>query len=53
MTPSAIYVDKRGKRFMGTSTKFKLGGEELTPEECSAEILRELFKNLPDEIRVE
>ncbi|MBR0061748.1 MAG: Hsp70 family protein, partial [Selenomonadaceae bacterium] len=74
VTPSAIYVDKRGKRFygkkayensfrqpencaklfkrfMGTSTKFKLGGEELTPEECSAEILRELFKNLPDEIR--
>lgn len=72
--PSAIYVDKRGKRFygskayensfrqpdscaklfkrfMGTSTKFKLGGEELTPEECSAEILRELFKNLPEEIR--
>lgn len=36
---------------MGTSTKFKFGGEELTPEECSAEILRELFKNLPDEIR--
>ncbi len=74
VTPSAIYVDKRGKRFygkkayensfrqtencaklfkrfMGTSTKFKLGDEELTPEECSAEILRELFKNLPDEIR--
>ena len=74
VTPSAIYVDKRGrrfygkkayensfnqpescamlfKRFMGTNTKFKLGGEELTPEECSAEILRELFKNLPDEIR--
>ena len=36
---------------MGTSTKFKFGSEELTPEECSAEILRELFKNLPDEIR--
>ncbi|MBR3050931.1 MAG: Hsp70 family protein, partial [Selenomonadaceae bacterium] len=74
VTPSAIFVDKRGKRFygkkayensfrqpencaklfkrfMGTSTKFKLGDEELTPEECSAEILRELFKNLPDEIR--
>lgn len=74
VTPSAIYVDKRGrrfygkkayensfkqpescamlfKRFMGTNTKFKLGGEELTPEECSAEILRELCKNLPDEIR--
>ena len=74
VTPSAIYVDKRGrrfygkkayensfrqpescaklfKRFMGTNTKFKLGNEELTPEECSAEILRELFKNLPEEIR--
>ena len=72
--PSAIYVDKRGKRLYGkkayensfrqpescatlfkrfirTSTKFRLGGEELTPENCSAEILRELFKNLPDEIR--
>ena len=74
VTPSAIYVDKRGrrfygkkayensfrqpescaklfKRFMGTSTKIKLGDEELKPEECSAEILRELFKNLPEEIR--
>lgn len=72
--PSAIYVDKRGKkfygkdayrnsfvqpercailfkRFMGTNTKFTIGDEELTPEECSAEILRELFKNLPAEIR--
>lgn len=39
------------KRFMGTSTKFTIGDEELTPEECSAEILRELFKNLPAEIR--
>ncbi|MBR4153602.1 MAG: Hsp70 family protein [Selenomonadaceae bacterium] len=74
VTPSAIYVDKRGKRFygkkayensfrqpescaklfkrfMGTNTKFKLGEDELKAEECSAEILRELFKNLPDEIR--
>lgn len=74
VTPSAIYVDKRGrrfygrkayenyfrqpercailfKRFMGTSTKFSIDDAELTPEECSAEILRELFKNLPDEIR--
>ena len=74
VTPSAIYVDKRGrkffgkkayensfiqsercatlfKRFMGTSTKFTISDAELTPEECSAEILRELFKNLPDEIR--
>ena len=74
VTPSAIYVDKRGrrfygkkayensfrqpgncatlfKRFMGTSTKFPIGDIELKPEECSAEILRELFKNLPEEIR--
>lgn len=74
VTPSAIYLDKRGrrfygkkayenffrqpercailfKRFMGTSTKFTIGDEVLTPEECSAEILRELFKNLPDDIR--
>ena len=74
VTPSAIYVDRRGKRFygstayrksaqqpercatlfkrfMGTSTKIKLGDEELLPEECSAEILRELYRNLPEEIR--
>lgn len=74
VTPSAIYIDKRGKkfygstayrksaqqpercatlfkRFMGTSTKIKLGDEELLPEECSAEILRELYRNLPEEIR--
>ena len=74
VTPSVIYVDKRGrkfygktaylkipqdekhcaflfKRFMGTSTKIKIGDKEYTPEECSAEILRELYKNLPEEIR--
>ena len=74
VTPSAIYVDKRGKRyygkdaylkssqqpdrcatlfkrFMGTSTKIKIGDESLTPEECSAEVLRELYRNLPEEIR--
>lgn len=74
VTPSAIYIDKRGKRFygktaylkaaqqpdrcatlfkrfMGTSTKIKIGDEELTPEECSAEVLRELYRNLPEEIR--
>ena len=39
------------KRLMGTSTKIKIAGKEVTPEECSAEILRELFKNLPEEIR--
>ena len=74
VTPSAIYIDKRGKRyygknayikysqdpdrcavlfkrFMGTSTKINIGDETLTPEECSAEILRELYENLPEEIR--
>jgi len=39
------------KRFMGTSNKIKIGSQEMTPEECSAEILRELYKNLPAEIR--
>ncbi len=76
VTPSAIYVDKRGnryygkkaynqapynpgnsatlfKRFMGTSTKVKFEAAELslTPEECSAEILKVLFGYLPEEIR--
>lgn len=76
VTPSAIYVDKRGnkyygskaynqapynpnnsatlfKRFMGTSTKIELEAANLTltPEECSAEILKVLFGYLPEEIR--
>jgi len=76
ITPSAIYIDKRGnkyfgsraynqsvrspgnaatlfKRFMGTSTPIKLSAVNLTmtPEECSAEILRVLFGYLPEEIR--
>lgn len=76
VTPSAIYVDKRGnryygskaynqapynpsnsatlfKRFMGTSTKITLqaSGLSLTPEECSAEILKVLYGYLPEEIR--
>lgn len=76
VTPSAIFVDKRGnryygsraynqapynptnsatlfKRFMGTSTKIELEASKisLTPEECSAEILRVLFGYLPEEIR--
>lgn len=76
VTPSAIYVDKRGnryygqkaynqapynpnnsatlfKRFMGTNTKIQLeaAGLELTPEECSAEILKVLYGYLPEEIR--
>jgi len=76
VTPSAIYFDKRGnkyigsraynsasrspnnaallfKRFMGTSTKIKISAleKELTPEECSSEILKTLFSYLPEEIR--
>jgi molecular chaperone DnaK len=41
------------KRLMGTSTPVKLAAVDLTmtPEECSAEILRALFGNLPEEIR--
>ncbi len=76
VTPSAIYVDKRGnryygskaynqapynpnnsatlfKRFMGTNTKIELESAQLTltPEECSAEILKVLYGYLPEEIR--
>lgn len=76
VTPSAIYIDKRGnryyglkaynqapynpnnsatlfKRFMGTKTKidFETAGISMTPEECSAEILKVLFGYLPEEIR--
>ena len=76
VTPSAIYVDKRGnryygtkaynqapynpnnsatlfKRFMGTSTRIDLeaSNTSLTPEECSAEILKVLYGYLPEEIR--
>lgn len=76
VTPSAIYIDKRGnryygkraydqapynpensatlfKRFIGTSTKirFEVSGTEMTPEECSAEILKVLYGYLPEEIR--
>ncbi|MGK5035709.1 Hsp70 family protein [Janthinobacterium sp. LB3P118] len=41
------------KRLMGTSTPVKLPAVDLTmtPEECSAEILRILFGYLPEEIR--
>ena len=76
VTPSAIYVDKRGnryygskaynqapynpsnsailfKRFMGTNQKISLEASNLTltPEECSAEILKVLYGYLPEEIR--
>ena len=41
------------KRFMGTSTPIKLAATntELTPEQCSAEILQVLFGYLPEQIR--
>lgn len=76
VTPSAIFIDKRGnryvgmraynnaaknpdnaatlfKRLMGTNTpiKFSAVNVTMTPEECSAEILRALFGYLPEEMR--
>ncbi len=41
------------KRLMGTSTPIKLSAVDLTmtPEECSAEVLRALYGYLPEEIR--
>jgi molecular chaperone DnaK len=76
VTPSAIFIDRRGnryvgsraynnaarnpdnaatlfKRLMGTSTPIKLPAVNLTvtPEQCSAEILRVLFGYLPEDIR--
>ena len=41
------------KRFMGTTTPIELPAANLTltPEECSAEILKTLFGYLPEEIR--
>lgn len=76
VTPSAIFIDKRGnkylgkraydsaaknpdnaatkfKRMIGTSTPVKLAAVNITmtPEECSAEILKLCFGYLPEEIR--
>ncbi|MYF36741.1 MAG: Hsp70 family protein [Synechococcus sp. SB0673_bin_10] len=41
------------KRFMGTSTPIKLPAVDkiMTPEQCSAEVLRTLFGYLPEELR--
>lgn len=75
-TPSAIFIDKRGKKYfgsraydsaarspdnaailfkrlMGTSTPVRLDAVNvmLTPEECSADILRLLYGYLPAKIR--
>lgn len=74
VTPSAIYIDRRGKkfygkraydmaakepersallfkRFMGTQTPIMYAGITTTSEQCSSEILQQLFRNLPEEIR--
>lgn len=76
VTPSAIFIDKRGnryvgaraydssaknpdnsatlfKRLIGTNTPIILKAVDkvMSPEECSAEILRVLFSYLPEEIR--
>lgn len=42
------------KRFMGTSTTIELSAINLslTPEECSAEVLKTLFGYLPEEVRL-
>jgi molecular chaperone DnaK len=78
VTPSAIYIDRRGnryvgkraydsashspdnsatlfKRLMGTKTPVQLSAVNLTisPEECSAEVLKVLFGYLPEEIRID
>jgi len=40
------------KRLMGTTTPIQISGQDpVTPEWCSAEILRTLFAYLPEEIR--
>ena len=76
VTPSAIFLDRRGnkfvgtraynnaarnpdnaavlfKRMMGTSTPINLKAldKTMTPEECSAEILRTVFGYLPESMR--
>lgn len=43
-------VAKQFKRFMGTSTKIEFAGQSWTPEQCSAEVLKELFRCLPEDI---
>ncbi|PRH81242.1 Hsp70 family protein [Arenimonas caeni] len=43
------------KRIMGTSTPVRLRGaaEPMTPQECSAEVLKTLFGYLPEEVKRE
>lgn len=48
-----VNVARLFKRLMGTSTKVPLKAldQPLTPEECSAEVLRALFGYIPEEVR--
>lgn len=43
-------VAKQFKRFMGTGTNITFAGESWTPIKCSAEILKELIRCLPEDI---
>ena len=43
-------VAKQFKRFMGTGTSIDFAGRSMTPVDCSAEILRELMRCVPEEI---
>ena len=43
-------VAKQFKRFMGTGTSIEFAGRSMSPVECSAEILRELMRCVPEEI---
>lgn len=43
-------VARQFKRFMGTSTTVEVSGNTMSPVQCSAEILRELMRCLPEEI---
>ena len=76
VTPSAIYIDRRGHRFYGRKAFEKASGDEknaatlfkrylgtnkvfhfadagldMTPVECSAQLLKVLYGYLPQEIR--
>ena len=50
---SPEYAAQNFKRFMGSDTKLLLKGleQEWTPEQCSAEILRELYSYIPPEVQ--
>lgn len=49
------YGIRHFKRFIGSDTKLQAKGlgEEWTPEQCSAEILRELYSYIPVEVQSE